>query len=687
MMTGLVPRHHGARDNAIFRLGSSPATLASLLKARGYATAAAVGAAVLDRRTGIGRGFDAYDDKVRIRSRSEFNFEERAAQSVVEAARAELLHLKSPYFLWVHFYDAHHPYVPPPPYDTRFKDRPYDGEIAYVDAQVARLLDILTKRGDAPSTIVIVAGDHGEGLGEHGEDRHDVFVYDATQRVPFFLNGPGVPAGKRIDRAAGLVDLMPTALELLGIPRPAGLDGVSLAPRMAPSSSPASSGGGEAASTPDYEMESFFPAYSYNWSPPLALVSGKWKYIGAPRPELYDLDADPRETRDLLADAAKAALPAEALAAATRLSAALRARYRGDDPARAFGAPACASAIEPGCTEPTPATAASSGTTKPPSGAPADDDAEQRERLAALGYVGGSVAPGSVPPAGPHLDPKDGIAFQRDLDRARVLAASGKPREAIKILEPIAARDPRNFPVISSLASALLGAGEYDRGIEMHRRNVAARPDYELSHSNLAGALRGKAASLDGATQGVPGTKGVVPAASALRDEGAKEYEQALRLNSRDSESYLGLANLELERAQPQAAASVLQRAVVAQAMDPEIYVLLGRIKGYLGDQDGARSAFNQALGLEERSAEAHQALGQLDFSAGDPKSAEAHYARALALAPSADIARTLGAIRLNALNDRPGALAAFRRALQLLPEGGEAQEMRDMIKDLESGP
>src|SRR5262249_22229940 len=276
------------RDNAVFRLGAGPATLASLLKARGYATAAAIGAAVLDRRTGIGRGFDVYDDKVRIRSRSEFNFEERAAQSVVAAARTELLHLKAPYFLWVHFYDAHHPYVPPPPYDARFQGRLYDGEIAYVDAQVGRLLDILTKRGDAPSTLVIVVGDHGEGLGEHGEDRHDVFVYDATQRVPFFVNGPGVPAGRRIDRPAGLVDLMPTALELLGVARPPGLAGASLAPLIAaPSKAPASASAGST-SAPDYEMESFFPAYSYNWSPTLALVSGKWKYIGLPRAELYD---------------------------------------------------------------------------------------------------------------------------------------------------------------------------------------------------------------------------------------------------------------------------------------------------------------------------------------------------------------------------------------------------------------
>src|SRR5262249_31144638 len=161
------------------------------------------------------------------------------------------------------------------------------------------------------------------------------------------------------------------------------LDGASLAPLIAaPSKAPASASAGRT-SAPDYEMESFFPAYSYNWSPTLALVSGKWQYIGRPRAELSDLHADPPATTNLLAAAE------EARGAATRLAASLRARYRSDAPARAFGAPPCASAIEPRCTKPTAASRPSSGSGKVSSDSHSDDDAEQRERLAALGYVGG----------------------------------------------------------------------------------------------------------------------------------------------------------------------------------------------------------------------------------------------------------------------------------------------------------
>lgn len=778
IMTGLVPRHHGVRDNAVFRLGSSIPTLASILSARGYATAAVVGAAVLDRSTGISRGFDRYDDRVRIGQRSEFNYEERAAANVTDAAVSTLSSITPPFFLWVHYYDPHFPYVPPAPYSDRFRSSPYDGEIAYVDAQIGRLLATPALAGGGHGTLLVVAGDHGESLGEHGEDRHDLFVYQATQHVPLLVRGPAIAQGRRIVDRVGLVDVCPTVLDLLRIESPAGLDGRSLAPllssRPAPAqasssrvgSSPGAPVGGSgrsetrttssATGRPDtYEIESFFPAYSYGWAPSVALISDRWKYTGTPVPELYDLVSDPGEKRNLILapDAASKAAPAgdgdegrraevqrspadsdrqppgaraggstksssppprrskrgtdasatasprsraESLAVASRLAAELRRRYRDDDAARAFSAPACLREIEDTCPSVGSSTASSGGPTtrSPATDTPtqpgrdtgSEQEDEQRERLEALGYVGGSVRPGERPPSGPLRDPKRGVEIVRTLDRARILLQKGDARAAARALEPVAAEDGRNFPVLATLGAACIEAGLYDRGIEVHRKTLALRPSDALPHSNLAGALRAKAASLDGASPGQAGRPGE-PRAAALRDEAAHEYEAALKLSPRDSESYFGYAQLEIERSRSQAARSVLARAHTAGASDPEMYVLQGRVEAALGDEGGARTAFERAVALDPRSGDAHEGLGHLDYEAGKAQDAAAHYARALDVAPTAARAKTLGAIRLYALSDKEGARAAFRRALELSPAAADAREITEILRDLDSAP
>lgn len=753
MMTGLTPRRHGVRDNAGFRLEDTHPTLASILSARGYATAAIVGAAVLDRSTGIGRGFESYDDNVRIGRRSEFNYEERAAAAVTDAALSRLASLKAPFFLWVHYYDPHFPYVPPAPFAVRFRTNPYDGEIAYVDAEIGRLLRAPALTSPGGRTLLVVAGDHGEGLGEHGEDRHDLFLYQATQRVPLIIRVPSIPRGHPITQRVGLVDLCPTVLDLLGVPLPRNLDGRSLAPLLTPGArrpggiakaAPSAHGSATdqkptasrlSASPPVYELESFFPAYSYNWAPSIALVHDKWKYVGTPRPELYDLDADPAEARNLLAglgsraeDAAgrSGRVTASDLAAARRLAMELRLRYQSDGAARAFAAPFCAPQVEDVCpprgvspssstsprraatdssqgslpvsktqdTVPSSAAAplASSSSSPSTAGAPRPsppaagslpDDDEMRERLASLGYLGGSVRPGETPAPGPRRDPKDGVGIVRSLDRARALLQGGRSEEAARALEAVAGEDERNFPVLATLGSAYISAGDYDRAIEIHRRTLALRPGDGLPHANVAGALRAKAASLDGARPGEPGKGRADARAATLREDAAKEYEHTLRLAPRDSESYLGYARLELERSRPEAARVILRRAHGAAAADPEIYVLQGRVEAALNETRGARTAFERALAMDPRSGEAHEGLGHLDYEAGDARAAEAHYARALELDPSASRAKTLGAIRLYALSDREGARAAFRRALALSPDAAGAKEIAEILRDL----
>ncbi len=660
MLTGLAPRRHGVRDNAGFRLDGSHPTLATILKANGYRTAAAVSSAVLDRSTGIGRGFDTFDDRVRVGARSELNFEERAASQVTAAARGLLDSLQPPFFLWVHYYDPHAPYVPPPSFRTRFKANPYEGEIAFMDQGIGKLLEALDARGQTARTLIVVAGDHGESLGEHGEDKHDLFVYQATQRVPLLIRGPRAPAGRRVARNVGLVDLLPSILDLLGLPPVKGIDGESLVPLF--------DGGAKAGGKqPAYEMESLFPAYSYNWAPTLAVVEDRYKYIATPKPELYDLRADPAELRNLLG---ASTVSTDTRATAARLAAVLRQRHASDAEPNAFGAPYCSPAVSLGCTPIVPPTATKSV------GDEADEDEERRQRLASLGYVGGSASPSRPPPPGPHRDPKDGAAIVRDLDRARELLQAGKPTDAARILEPLARAEARNFPLRATLGSSLLASGSFDRAIEIHRATVALSPDYGIAHANLAGALRAKAASLGG---------GKDPRASALNDEAAAELDRALRLNPRDSESYLRAAELEVDRSRTAAARDILARADAADAGDPEIYLLLGKLQATLGDTAKARAAFKKVLDFDPRSGEAHESLGRLAYLANDPRTAAEHYAKALELTPTVAIAKTLGSIRLYALKDRSGALDAFRRAATLTRDPAELREIEDAIREAEA--
>lgn len=436
ILTGRVPRRHGVRDNAGFRLDPGVPVVTERLAAAGYQTAAYVSSAVLDRDGGLARGFSVYDDAVRAGDAREFGRVERAASRTTDLALEGLSKLKPPFFLWVHYFDPHLPYVPPEPFRTRFKDRPYDGEIAFMDAQVGRLLERVRARAGG-SLIVAAAGDHGESLGEHGEAAHGVFVYEATQHVPLIVAGPGLPAGRGVAASVGLVDLAPTLLELVGLPALDGADGRSLVPVAR---------GGRAAPR-DYEMETFFPRFAYGWSPLRALVSGPAKYVAAPRPELYRLDRDPGERRDV---------SSERSAEAKALAAKLAERTSGDDPAPALEAPGLS---------------------------------QRREELAALGYVGGS----GTAPTGPPIDPKDGVSWLADLEAGRRALQLGDPRDGIAPLERLLARNPGNVPALLVLGQCRLASGDTARAEEVFRRALALDGRNHLAWFHLGNALAGRA--------------------------------------------------------------------------------------------------------------------------------------------------------------------------------------------------
>src|SRR5438105_12289675 len=292
ILTGLLPSSHGVTDFAVPLAATHP-TLAELLKKKGYRTAAFVGAVILDSKSlapGFDRGFDFYDNfPQHSPSNLRWGRVERRGMDVVHRAQTWLAaHPAGPHFVWVHLYDPHDPYEAPAPYSLIYKDRPYDGEIAYADSALATFVAYIKKQGWYENSLVVVVGDHGEGLGEHHENTHGIFLYDSTTHVPLIVKLPaGQGAGKVMDEQVRTTDIVPTILELLGIPAPADLDGTSLKLAI-PGSEPTSR---IAFGETDYPLR-------FGWAPLRSVRSEGFKFIEAPRPELYDLSSDPGELRN-----------------------------------------------------------------------------------------------------------------------------------------------------------------------------------------------------------------------------------------------------------------------------------------------------------------------------------------------------------------------------------------------------
>jgi arylsulfatase A-like enzyme len=286
LFTGLYPPHHGVRDNTDAPLDPSHATLAGILRARGFRTGAFVGSVVLSADRGLSQGFDVYDDGGTSGGRAPHR---RRASEVVDRAAAWICTLRQgePFFLWVHLYDVHASQTVPLEFRRAYGDR-YEGGIAYVDAEIGRLFDVLRQRRLFDEAVVVIAGDHGESLGEHGETAHGLLVYDSTMHVPLIVAARGVSPG-RVLAPTSLVDVLPTVCDLLHVAAPAG-DGRNLVPAF------------RGGAVPDRLVygESMYPRH-FGGTPLRTIRDGRFKYIEARRPELYDLQTDPSELHDLSA--------------------------------------------------------------------------------------------------------------------------------------------------------------------------------------------------------------------------------------------------------------------------------------------------------------------------------------------------------------------------------------------------
>lgn len=427
LLTGADPPEHGVRTNGAEVLSDELPTLASALAGAGWTTAAVVGSRVLDHRFGLDRGFADYDDVMLAERVGEYGYPERDARAVTDAALALLAESGGdvPYFLWVHYYDPHSPYDPPAGFGGAGDRARYLGELSFVDDQLGRLLRALPH--GLAGTIVAVAGDHGEALGDHGEDTHGIFLYRATLEVPLVLAGGGLPAGRVIGEPVALRQVAPTILRLAGLPDH------EIARREAlplPGDEP-----GQASAI---FAEATLPASAYGWAPLRCVLAGGLKYVDAPRPELYDLAADPGETRNLIDGR-----PEYAAWLAARLDDV--SRYRG-------------------------------------SGASGEIDAETRAALAGLGYVTGTTANDG-------LDPKDGISVLAGLKSATRRLRSGDAGAAAVQLDELVRKNPSNAPLQTRYGEALLAIGEAGPALAAYRAAVELLPHSEFARRNVGDAL------------------------------------------------------------------------------------------------------------------------------------------------------------------------------------------------------
>jgi arylsulfatase A-like enzyme/cytochrome c-type biogenesis protein CcmH/NrfG len=631
ILTGLSPLGHGFRDNGGFVLPAQVRTTAEDFGKAGYRTAAFVSGFPLNRRFGFDRGFETYDDHLpRGNDPRRALHVERFADATTDAVLRWLAEPdpspgRRPFFLWVHYYDPHAPYEPPQDFAARFAAEPYDGEIAFVDAQLARLLRKLEEKGEMARTLLLATADHGESLGEHGEVSHGLFVYDATLKVPFIVAGPGIAAGRVAPTVARGIDVLPTLLDYAGLELPPEIEGRSLRPALE---------GREMSDAPAY-AETLYPTRELGWAPLFAWRTSRHKMIEAPKPELYDLEKDPGETQN------RAAGESARLAEMQRKLQAALSR------------PAPASAV-------------------------AELDPETAERLRALGYVGGGVAAPLA--AGASLrDPKDGVHLLPGLNKG-MMAVRTEPALAIRELAAVLAEDPGLFVARRSLAMAYGSAGQYAKAIAELRRleketTLSAEDEVVLGDNlRFAGRLEEARVVLEGTARKNPRfaqpwiSLAEVHIKQRNLGDATAAYDHVLQIAPDHVEALRGLGDLAFLDQRLEEAGRRYARILEVEPGDAGALTKLGVVRMRTGRADEATSLFRRAIEREPKNGEALLYLAGALASSGHPAEALPYFERALGAGQRTTMTLNGLALTRMAVGDRKGAAEAFRESLRLDP-------------------
>ena len=431
MLTGTYPLYHKVRDNLNHKLDESNVTVAEILRKQGYTTGAVVSCFVLDRQFGTGQGFDSYNDKFENPIGPQ-DFERRGDEASRFACNWLEEHRDEPFFLFLHYFDPHTDYDPPEPFATIYADDLYTGEIAYTDHCLAQVIDKLKGLGLYDSILIIIVGDHGEGLGEHGEAEHGYYIYEPMIKVPFIVRPPGCRKPGRVDGIVSLVDVVPTILSYLGIPIPAHVQGKDLSGYC----------GGRTFSPQRYLYCESLTATKYGCNPLLGLIDEQWKYIETTRPELYELAGDPLEENNLIEKEAKRAWFMQAhlqeLTAKLASDIAIDSELRLDD--------------------------------------------KSRRRLESLGYVGTAVVDASGKFDQTKPDPKDLISYHEDNQRVVYLISHERLDEAKAICERMLADWPDMPDTYLQLGRVTFEKGEFAESITHNAKYLALVSQVDVQH-------------------------------------------------------------------------------------------------------------------------------------------------------------------------------------------------------------
>ncbi len=600
VLTGLLPYQHGIRDNTGFRLDPSIPTLATLLKEKGYATGAFVGAFPLDSRFGLSRGFDAYDDRYpRGRTPLDFEMPERPASEVVPAALAWWNEKRgAPRFLWVHLYDPHAPYRPPRPFAERYRSNEYLGEVAATDAALAPLLDPLTS-GAAPPALVIVTSDHGEALGDHGEATHGLFAYEATLHVPLVVWFRGKLSPGSSEDFVGHTDIAPTVLAAAGIEKPASLTGSSLL--------------ADVKSRETY-FEAFSTALNRGWAPLRGVIAEGSKFVDLPVPELYELSRDPAERTNL------AGGKSDVLRRLARLL-----------PAES-----------------------ELGRARQPHAAP-----EEVARLRSLGYLSGSAAVKARYSA--EDDPKNLVSIDRQLHECVDLYQRGKLAEAITLGRAVLRARPGMEAGYENLGFLLRRADRADEALRVYRDAIdrGAASEELRAHYALALSENGRAAEAVAVLQPLasssdPETLNALGIALSDAGRGADAVKVLDRALSQDPDFVEAVQNLGIVRLRANdlaGARDLFRRALARDERLPRAWNGLGVALARLQDERGAIEAWDRAVELDPGLYDALFNIGLTAGKNGMRREARAALERFVATAPPgayrADIARARGLLKM----------------------------------------
>ena len=550
MLTGTYPMFSGMHDFSANKLSPLQPTLASVLKQNGYQTGAVIAAAVLDSRFGLNQGFDFYYDHFDFSRLDEANLDEmkRPGDAVADVALDWLSkNSQKKFFLWMHLYDPHLPYHLPAPYDRAYAAQPYDGEIAFADEQVGRLLRFLKEKGLYQNTIIILCGDHGESLGEHGEKTHGFFIYNATMHVPLIIrlpeNGPQetAPPHSTSDSVL-LVDLMPTALGAIGLDIPSQVQGRSLLPILHDDKS---------ATVSDRVLygETFMPRIHFNWSELRGSENAKYHFIDAPKPELYDLAKDPTELHNLFTE--KSAVAQEMRAKLVDL---IRDYSAGKEMAGKTGL-----------------------------------DPALMERLKALGYAGFSGGTDPTISSRNLADPKDRFATYELFSDAIADSQHHRFQESIDRLKTVIKTDPNSVPAHYMQGLNYYSLKMFPDAVDELQKTVQLSPEYALAFFHL----------------------GMAQAHAGQIDAAITTLQRTLQLDATNFDAAFNLGVAFVQQKQLDAAAAAFRQSIAIYPEFARAHRALGETLIYQDKLDDAIAELRRAVELAPQEPSMHQSLAK----------------------------------------------------------------------------